>query len=111
PRAPSDTGTLFCAALRTSVVRDVYAGTRRRPEFSTDASNYRVVPEVVVFPRSNEHVVTALELARRYEVPVTSRGGGTSIAGNSVVTGMILEMSCHLIQILEHDTDARTARV
>ena len=107
----TDTSTEFIAALRTSLVGEVDTGTRRRAEYSTDASNYRVVPEVVVFPRSNEDVVTALELARRYGVPVTSRGGGTSIAGNSVGTGMILEFSRHLNQILEIDPEARTARV
>src|SRR5699024_2765500 len=107
----TDTSTEFIAALRSSLVCEVDTGTRRRAEYSTDASNYRVVPEVVVFPRSNEDVVTALELARRYGVPVTSRGGGTPIAGNSVGTGMILEFSRHLNQILEIDPEARTARV
>lgn len=107
----TDVSTEFIAALRSSLVGEVDTGTRRRAEYSTDASNYRIVPEVVVFPRSNEDVVTALELARRYQVPVTSRGGGTSIAGNSVGSGMVLEFSRHLNRILEIDPESRTARV
>src|SRR5699024_5441152 len=107
----TDTSTEFIAALRSSLVCEVDTGTRRRAEYSTDASNYRVVPEVVVFPRSNEDVTTALELARRYDVPVTARGGGTWIAGSSVGTGMVLEFASHLNLILESDTESRTAGV
>src|SRR5699024_11051335 len=79
--------------------------------YSTDASNYRVVPQVVVFPRTTDDVLAALEVARAHGVPVTSRGGGTSIAGNAVGPGMVIEFSRHLNAILEIDPDARTARV
>src|SRR5690606_13044521 len=75
------------AALRTVVDGDVDSSTRRRAEYSTDASNYRVVPEMVVFPRSTDDVVAARELLHELEVPVTARGAGTSVAGNSVGTG------------------------
>ena len=107
----TDTSTALLTALRSALQGEVDASTRRRAEYSTDASNYRVVPEVVVFPRSTQDVLTALQIARTHGVPVTSRGGGTSIAGNSVGPGMILEFSKHLNQILEVDPEARTARV
>lgn len=107
----TDTTTELTTALRAALQGEVDASTRRRAEYSTDASNYRVVPEVVVFPRSVQDVLTALEIARERGVAVTSRGGGTSIAGNSVGPGMILEFSRHLNQILEVDPQARTARV
>nr|WP_235912421.1 FAD-binding and (Fe-S)-binding domain-containing protein [Ruania zhangjianzhongii] len=107
----TDTATELTTALRSALEGEVDASSRRRAEYSTDASNYRVVPEVVVFPRSTQDVLTALEIARAHAVPVTARGGGTSIAGNSVGPGMILEFSRHLNQILEVDPEARTARV
>ena len=99
------------AALRTVVDGDVDSSTRRRAEYSTDASNYRVVPEMVVFPRSTDDVVAARELLHELEVPVTARGAGTSVAGNSVGTGVVLDLSRHLNDVLDIDPDARTARV
>ena len=70
------------AALRHAGVSDVDASARRRAEYSSDASNYRVVPSVVVFPRHLDEVRAALDVARHTGVPFTSRGAGTSIAGN-----------------------------
>jgi FAD/FMN-containing dehydrogenase/Fe-S oxidoreductase len=84
---------------------------RRRAEYSTDASNYRVVPAVVAFPRDIDEAAAALRVATRLGVPVTSRGGGTSIAGNAVGTGLVLDFSRHLNRVLAVDPDTRTAVV
>lgn len=98
-------------ALRDAVAGDVDDSTRRRAEYSTDASNYRVVPQVVVFPRDTDDVLAALAVARETGTPLTSRGGGTSVAGNAVGTGVVLDFSRHVNRILEIDPDARTARI
>jgi FAD/FMN-containing dehydrogenase/Fe-S oxidoreductase len=84
---------------------------RRRAEYSSDASNYRVVPEAVVFPRSADDVLGAAAICRELAVPLTVRGGGTSIAGNAVGPGIVLDMSRHLDQVLGIDPGARTATV
>lgn len=104
-------GTDVVAALRSAVRGVVDDSTRRRAEYSTDASNYRVVPQVVVFPRDLDDVEAALAVAREAGVPVTPRGGGTSVAGNAVGTGVVLDFSRHVNRILEIDPEARTARV
>ncbi|MCX5529757.1 FAD-binding oxidoreductase [Streptomyces sp. NBC_00006] len=90
---------------------DVDDSVRRRAEYSTDASNYRVVPGVVVRPRTSEDVLAALDIARDTGVPLTSRGGGTSIAGNAIGTGIVLDFSRHMNRIEDIDLEARTARV
>ncbi|MGN6606550.1 MAG: FAD-binding and (Fe-S)-binding domain-containing protein [Jatrophihabitans sp.] len=97
------------AALRREGVADVDAARRRRAEYSTDASNYRVVPEVVVFPRHVDEVLATVAVASRLGVPITSRGGGTSTAGNAVGPGIVLEFSRHLNHVLSVDPDTRTA--
>src|SRR5580698_7693245 len=74
----------LAAALRAAGLTSADDSARRRAEYATDASNYRVVPAVVAFPRHAEEAAAALAVARQYQVPVTGRGGGTSIAGNSV---------------------------
>ena len=101
----------LAAALRGAGLTGVDDSARRRAEYSTDASNYRVVPSVVVFPRHVEEAAAALDVARRTGVPVTSRGGGTSTAGNSVGSGIVLDFSRHLNRVLTVDPEARTAVV
>ncbi|MCL1899377.1 MAG: FAD-binding oxidoreductase, partial [Promicromonosporaceae bacterium] len=100
------------SALRAALSGgEVDATARRRAEYSTDASNYRVVPGMVVFPASRDEVVAALEVLRAHDVPITTRGGGTSVAGNAVGTGAVIDCSRHLTKILDVDAAARTARV
>ncbi|MCU1432865.1 MAG: FAD-binding oxidoreductase [Actinotalea sp.] len=99
------------AALRSAVAGDVDASTRRRAEYSTDASNYRVVPQVVVFPRDVDDLLAVTEVARATRTPLTVRGAGTSVAGNAVGTGIVVDTSRHLHAIGEIDPAARTAVV
>ncbi|MFI5714827.1 FAD-binding and (Fe-S)-binding domain-containing protein [Nocardia sp. NPDC051750] len=98
--------------LRARIGADVVdASYRRRVEYSSDASNYRVLPEVVVFPRAEADIAAALEVARSEGVPLTPRGGGTSVAGNAVGPGIVLDFSRHMNGIAEIDPQRRTARV
>ncbi len=99
------------AALRAAMRGAVDDSSRRRAEYSTDASNYRVVPQVVAFPQDPDDVLAALAVARDAGVPVTTRGGGTSVAGNAVGTGLVLDFSRNVNRILDIDPEARTARV
>ena len=85
--------------------------TRRRAEYSSDAGNYRVVPQVVVQPVDTDDVLAVLSLGREVGVPVTCRGGGTSVAGNAIGAGIVLDFSTHLNRILQVDPESRTARV
>jgi FAD/FMN-containing dehydrogenase/Fe-S oxidoreductase len=99
------------AALRAAGLTEIDTATRRRAEYSSDASNYRVVPAVVVFPRHADEIVAALEVCRRLDVPIVPRGGGTSIAGNSLSTGVVLDLSRHLDRVVSVDAEERTAVV
>jgi FAD/FMN-containing dehydrogenase/Fe-S oxidoreductase len=94
---------------RAGVAAD--GSARRRAEYSSDASNYRVVPAAVAYPRDAAETAAALGVARELQVPVTARGGGTSIAGNAVGPGLVLDFSRHFNRVLEVDPQARTARV
>jgi len=98
-------------ALRRAGLAEVDASTRRRAEYSADASLYRVVPQVVAFPRAADEVIAAVETCRSLGVPLTARGAGTSIAGNAVGPGVVLDFSRHMRRILRIDPDAATATV
>jgi len=65
----------------------------------------------VAFPRDIDEAAAALAVATRLGVPVTSRGGGTSIAGNAVGAGLVLDFSRHLNRVLSVDPEAGTAIV
>lgn len=112
PRAHGDgERSDLVAALRAAVDGDVYDDTLRRAEYSTDASNYRVVPDVVVRPRSVDDALAAIAIVRSAGVALTSRGGGTSIAGNAIGPGVVLDWSRYVNRVLEIDPESRTARV
>jgi len=99
------------ARLRQAGVTDVDQSTRRRAEYSMDASLYRVVPDVVVFPRHADEIHPIVELSRSARVPLTARGAGTSIAGNAVGPGIVVDFSRHLNRIHGIDPASATAVV
>ena len=82
-----------------------------RAIYSSDASLYRVPPLAVAFPRSAEELASAYAVAREAGIPLTTRGAGTSVAGNAVGPGLVVDTSRHLNRILDIDREARTARV
>ncbi|MGW6423332.1 FAD-binding and (Fe-S)-binding domain-containing protein [Nocardia sp. NPDC055053] len=102
---------LLADALRGRVGCAVDASTRRLAEYSSDASNYRVRPAMVVFPRHDSDIAAAVTFAREHGLAVTARGGGTSVAGNAVGPGIVLDFSRHMRAILAVDPEARTALV
>ncbi len=97
--------------LQRSVRGAVSDGARRRAEYSSDAGNYRVVPQVVVEPLDVDDVLATLEFSRATGTPVTCRGGGTSIAGNAIGPGIVIDFARHLNRVLEFDAGSRTALV
>ncbi len=97
--------------LAAAISGEVRFGAGDRALYSTDSSNYRQVPIGVVVPRSAEDVVRALEVCRRHDAPVTMRGGGTSLAGQTCNTAVVFDFSKYLRRVLDIDPGARRARV
>jgi FAD/FMN-containing dehydrogenase/Fe-S oxidoreductase len=79
--------------------------------YSTDASNYRQVPVGVVIPRHEEDVVRAVRLARENAVPILARGGGTSLAGQTCNTALVLDFSKYMNAIQHIDRNLGLAVV
>ncbi|WP_131241369.1 FAD-binding oxidoreductase, partial [Schaalia georgiae] len=103
-------GSKALAALTAAGI-EADASTGARARYSTDAGLYRIPPEVVVFPRDTDQVLRALEIARGLGIPITTRGGGTSCAGNSVGPGAVIDFSRHMNRVLSIDPRAQTATV
>ncbi|TXJ06766.1 MAG: FAD-binding oxidoreductase [Aeromicrobium sp.] len=107
----SDPNGDVVAALKNNGVRDVDNSSLTRALYSSDASLYRVVPEVVVRPRDIDEVHAVVAACAETQTPLTARGAGTSIAGNAIGTGVVLDFSKHLNKVIAIDETTATAQV
>ncbi|MET4639837.1 FAD-binding and (Fe-S)-binding domain-containing protein [Mycetocola sp. 2940] len=107
----TDPATAVADALRSAIDGEVSISTSRRAQYSSDASNYRVPPSVVAFPRTTDELAAITDVSRAHGMPLTLRGAGTSVAGNAIGSGIVVDTSRHLNRILEIDADSRTALV
>ncbi|MEL6673440.1 MAG: FAD-linked oxidase C-terminal domain-containing protein [Bacteroidota bacterium] len=101
----------FVQDLSTHLQGEVRADRLTRGLYATDASVYQIMPEVVVCPADEADVLRALALARTYQQQVLPRGGGTSLAGQTVAQAMVLDFSPHMNQILELNVEEKWVRV
>ena len=97
--------------LRRRVTGEVRFDAYSRVLYSTDASIYQMDPIGVVIPRTVEDVQAVMEVARDNNVPVLPRGGGTSLAGQTVNHAIVIDFSKYLNQVLEVNRDEGWARV
>jgi len=98
-------------ALEAEIEGEVRFSLGDRVLYATDASNYRQIPYGVVLPKSAEDVVTAVRLCNTHDVPITPRGGGTSLAGQTCNTSIIIDFSKYMHRVLSLDPQARLAVV
>ncbi|MEZ4770985.1 MAG: FAD-linked oxidase C-terminal domain-containing protein [Caldilineales bacterium] len=108
--APSDAARALDADLRRAGVQDVRFDAASRVLYSTDASLYQIEPIGVVIPRSVEEIVAAITVCASHRVPILPRGGGTSLAGQTVGRAVVLDTSRHLTQVLEINAAERWIR-
>ena len=111
PSARDDRARQAEHLLRDELDGEVQFDDYTRHLFSRDASMYSIMPLGVVFPRHADDVAATVRVANRLGVTVTPRGGGTSLAGQTIGPGIVVDLSRHMRQILDIDPEARTARV
>ena len=99
------------AALRERVSGDVRFDDYSRRLYATDASAYEVTPIGVVLPESTADVAAVHEYCFAEGIPVLPRGGGTSLAGQSVNEAVVLDLTGSMDAIHEVDPETATARV
>jgi FAD/FMN-containing dehydrogenase/Fe-S oxidoreductase len=97
--------------LRRIVRGDVRFDAASKLLYSTDASMYQMEPVGVVIPRDADDVHAALELSRKHGVALLSRGGGTSLTGQTVNHALVLDFSRYMNQVLEVNREEKWARV
>jgi FAD/FMN-containing dehydrogenase/Fe-S oxidoreductase len=97
--------------LRQRVDGEVRFDAGSRGAYSTDASNYRQVPIGVVVPRTIEAGVAAVAVCCQHGAPVVSRGGGTSLAGQTCNVAVVIDWSKYCRRVSSVDPDAKTCIV
>jgi len=97
--------------LREAIQGEVRFDDGTRAIYSTDGSNYRHIPIGVVIPRSVEDVLRSTAIARSHEVPLLSRGGGTSLAGQCCNVAVVMDFSKYLNRVLLIDPGRRIGEV
>ena len=78
-----------------------------RQLYATDASVYRIYPDGVCFPKDKSEIIALVNFARENQMPLIPRAGGTSLAGQVVGEGLVVDVSKHFNQIIDFDPKAK----
>src|SRR6266446_10203416 len=108
--APVDAQAL-ARELHVSISGEVRFDAGSRALYATDGSNYRQVPIGVVIPKNTDDIIQTVALCRRFHAPLLPRGGGTSLAGQTCNTAVVLDMSKYMRTILDINPEQKIARI
>ncbi|OXA99038.1 FAD-binding oxidoreductase [Flavobacterium oncorhynchi] len=79
--------------------------------YSTDASVYRIRPNAVALPKTTADISKLIQFAAQHNISVTPRTAGTSLAGQAVGDGIVVDVSKHFTKILGYDAEKKTVTV
>ena len=99
------------AELKKRIGGDLHFDAYSRLLYSTDASIYQIEPIGVVVPRDKGDVQAAIEVANKMNVSILPRGGGTSLAGQTVGHSLVLDFSKYMKNVLAVNKDELWCRV
>ena len=97
--------------LSGKIQGDLYWDEVTKILYATDASEYRELPLAVSRPANKEDISTLLAFARDNEIPVIPRSAGTSLAGQVVGKGLVIDTSKYLTHIIELNKEEHWVRV
>ena len=79
-------------SLKSIVLGDVLWEKEILNYYSVDASAYQIIPKIVIIPKNEKDVMNVVKIAKKYKISVTARGAGTGLVGNSLNSGIILDL-------------------
>ncbi len=97
--------------LSTKLQGDLYYDTTMRTLYATDASAYREMPLAVSIPKSKKDILTLIQFANEHQTNLIPRTAGTSLAGQVVGSGIIVDVSKHFTKIIELNVKESWVRV
>jgi FAD/FMN-containing dehydrogenase len=97
--------------LASELEGELYFDDLMRTLYATDASVYREMPQTVALPKNEADICKLVRFAHKHRTSLIPRTAGTSLAGQVVGPGIVVDVSRHLNRILEIDPDRRRVRV
>ncbi len=97
--------------LKQNIRGDVYSDELNLGIYSTDASIYKIKPKLVVLPLDEQDVLTTIKTAYNNKISLLPRGGGTSLAGQTVGESIVMDFSKYMNKILEFNEKEKWIRV
>ena len=79
--------------------------------FATDASVYKILPQAVAFPKNDNDLILLIDFAREHQTSLIPRTAGTSLAGQCVGKGIVVDVSKHFTTILDLDIARQSVRI
>ena len=97
--------------LKQRLRGEVYFDHASRVLYATDASVYRALPAAVVLPKDKADIQQLVHYAGRYRQSLIPRAAGTSLAGQCVGNGIVVDCSKYMNQILELNVEESWVKV
>lgn len=97
--------------LKSTFSGDIYLDELQRIAYATDASAYREKPIAVTRPKDIKDLRLLIDFATKNDVPLIPRAAGTSLAGQVVGNGIIVDISKYFTKIIEINVEERWVRV
>jgi len=98
-------------SLRRQLEGELHYDNMMKALYATDASVYRELPLAVALPKNGEDIKLLVEFAQKNKLSLIPRAAGTSLAGQCVGDGIVVDISKYFNQILEINTNENWVRV
>jgi len=98
-------------ALQIQFRGEIQVRDLERMMYANDASVYQVLPAAVALPKGDQDIRLLIELANEFGVGLIPRTAGTSLSGQVVGDGIVVDVSKHFTEILEINVEERWVRV
>jgi len=97
--------------LASNLQGELHFDRTMRALYATDASEYQELPVAVALPRSDDDVRKLVRFANEHRIGLIPRTAGTSLAGQVVGSGIVIDLGRHLNRVLVLDPATRRVRV
>lgn len=98
-------------ALSSSLKGELFLDDLHRTIYATDASVYRQLPIGVCYPKDTADIIEVIRFCNENNISIIPRTAGTSLAGQCVGEGLVVDVSKHMTRILDLDTKSRSISV
>lgn len=95
-------------SLKSNLSGALYFDDLMKSLYATDASAYRMLPLAVAYPKNNQDIKELIHYAKQHKTSLIARTAGTSLAGQCVGSGIVVDVSKHFTKILEVNKKAKT---